>query len=54
MAKIQEDNFRIEVWNREETALVETICLSPDSLVSQAAWQSASRSGRECCSYTTH
>ncbi|WP_292341326.1 hypothetical protein [Mesorhizobium sp.] len=43
MAKTEEDNFRIEVWDREETALVETICRSPDCSVSQAAWQSAIR-----------
>lgn len=39
MAKTGEDNFRIEVWDREEKALVETICRSRDSFVSQAAWQ---------------
>ncbi|MER8783332.1 hypothetical protein NKH60_19145 [Mesorhizobium sp. M1006] len=43
MAKTAEDNFRIEVWDREETALVETISRSPDSSVSQAAWQAAIR-----------
>ncbi|RWD29872.1 MAG: hypothetical protein EOS34_27410 [Mesorhizobium sp.] len=43
MAKTAEDNFRIEVWDREERALIETICRSPDSFVSQAAWQSAIR-----------
>ncbi|MER8873376.1 hypothetical protein NKI04_26310 [Mesorhizobium sp. M0814] len=42
MAKT-EDNFRIEVWDREEKALVETICRSPDSFVSQAAWQAIRR-----------
>lgn len=43
MATTAEDNFRIEVWDREEKALVETICRSPDSFVSQAAWQTAIR-----------
>ncbi|MER8884733.1 hypothetical protein [Mesorhizobium sp. M0500] len=43
MAKTAEDNFRIEVWDREEKALVETISRSPDSSVSQAAWQAAIR-----------
>ncbi|WP_245525431.1 MULTISPECIES: hypothetical protein [unclassified Mesorhizobium] len=43
MSKTAEDNFRIEVWDREEKNLVETICRSPDSTVSQAAWQAAIR-----------
>ncbi|GLS36825.1 hypothetical protein GCM10010869_24160 [Mesorhizobium tianshanense] len=43
MANTAEDNFRIEVWDREEKALVETICRSPDSFISQAAWQTAIR-----------
>lgn len=43
MAKTAEDNFRIEVWDREEKVCVETICRSPDSSVSQAAWQAAIR-----------
>lgn len=43
MANTAEDNFRIEVWDREEKALVETISRSPDSMVSQAAWQAAIR-----------
>ncbi|MER8854399.1 hypothetical protein NKI12_17630 [Mesorhizobium australicum] len=43
IAKTAEDNFRIEVWNREEQALSETISRSPDSTVSQAAWQAAIR-----------
>ncbi|MER8388776.1 hypothetical protein NKG60_05000 [Mesorhizobium sp. M1428] len=43
MAKTKEDHFRIEVWDRQEAALIETICRSPDSFVSQAAWQSAIR-----------
>ncbi|RWP51276.1 MAG: hypothetical protein EOR05_03815 [Mesorhizobium sp.] len=43
MAKTAEDNFRIEVWDREEQALAETISRSPDSTVSQAAWQAAIR-----------
>ena len=43
MAKTAEDNFRIEVWDRDEKGLVETICRSPDSSVSQAAWQAAIR-----------
>ncbi|MER9529796.1 hypothetical protein NKI89_08295 [Mesorhizobium sp. M0309] len=42
MAKTAEDNFRIEVY-REEKALSETISRSPDSTVSQAAWQAAIR-----------
>ncbi|WP_287363332.1 hypothetical protein [Mesorhizobium sp.] len=43
MANTGEDNFRIEVWDREEKTLIETICRSPDSFVSQAAWQTAIR-----------
>lgn len=43
MVKTAEDNFRIEVWDREEKALIETISRSPDSSVSQAAWQVAIR-----------
>ena len=43
MAKTAEDNFRIEVWDRDEQALSETISRSPDSTVSQAAWQAAIR-----------
>ena len=43
MAKTAEDNFRIEVWDREEKVLVETISRSPDSSVSQAAWQATIR-----------
>lgn len=38
-----EDNFRIEVWDREEKTHLETICRSSDAMVSQAAWQSAIR-----------
>jgi hypothetical protein len=36
MGKTAEDNFKIEVWDREETALVETISRSPDFIVSMA------------------
>ncbi|WP_136620849.1 MULTISPECIES: hypothetical protein [Mesorhizobium] len=43
MAKTAEDNFRIEVWDRDEQAISETISRSPDSTVSQAAWQAAIR-----------
>ncbi|WP_245525048.1 hypothetical protein [Mesorhizobium sp. M8A.F.Ca.ET.165.01.1.1] len=43
MPKTDEDNFRIEVWDRDEKALVETISRSPDFSVSQAAWQTAIR-----------
>ncbi|ESZ67708.1 hypothetical protein X727_23935 [Mesorhizobium sp. L103C119B0] len=43
MAKTAEDNFRIEVWDRDEQALSETISRSPDLTVSQAAWQAAIR-----------
>ncbi|ESX48814.1 hypothetical protein X762_10955 [Mesorhizobium sp. LSHC426A00] len=43
MGKTAEDNFRIEVWDREEKELAETINRSPDSSVSQAAWQAAIR-----------
>lgn len=43
MAKTAEDNFRIEVWDREETALGETINRSSDASVSQAAWQASIR-----------
>ncbi|RTM05687.1 MAG: hypothetical protein EKK31_15100 [Hyphomicrobiales bacterium] len=43
MAKTAEDNFRIEVWDRDESSRIETICRSPDFFVSQAAWQSAIR-----------
>ncbi|RUX00517.1 MAG: hypothetical protein EOS71_00685 [Mesorhizobium sp.] len=43
MAKTAEDNFRIEVWDREETTLAETINRSPDAMVSQAAWHAAIR-----------
>jgi hypothetical protein len=43
MAKTAEDNFRIEAWDREETALAETVDRSPDSIVSQTAWQAAIR-----------
>ncbi|RWE23083.1 MAG: hypothetical protein EOS78_33515, partial [Mesorhizobium sp.] len=31
MGKTAEDNFRIEVWDRDEQALSETISRSPDS-----------------------
>lgn len=30
MAKTAEDNFRIQVWDREEKELLETISRSPD------------------------
>ncbi|TPL00724.1 hypothetical protein FJ938_22020 [Mesorhizobium sp. B2-4-14] len=43
MAKTPEDNFRIEVWDREEKERAETICRSPDFFISQAAWHSAIR-----------
>lgn len=43
MARTDEDNFRIEVWDREETGLAETINRSSDPSVSQAAWQAAIR-----------
>lgn len=43
IAKSAEDNFRIEVWDRDDQALSETISRSPDSTVSQAAWQAAIR-----------
>jgi hypothetical protein len=43
MAMTAEDNFRIEVWDRDESALVETISRSPDFVVSQAGWQAAIR-----------
>ncbi|MER9920902.1 MULTISPECIES: hypothetical protein [unclassified Mesorhizobium] len=43
MGKTAEDNFRIEVWDREETQLVETICRSPDFFISQTAWHVAIR-----------
>lgn len=43
MGETAEGNFRIEVWDREEKNLVETICRSPDSSVSQAAWHMAIR-----------
>ncbi|WP_258121945.1 hypothetical protein [Mesorhizobium onobrychidis] len=43
MEKTEEDNFRILVWDREEQALSESISRSPDSTVSQAAWQAAIR-----------
>ncbi|MES0179674.1 hypothetical protein NKJ86_13885 [Mesorhizobium sp. M0025] len=43
MGKTAEDNFRIEVWDRDETQLVETICRSPDFLISQTAWHIAVR-----------
>lgn len=37
MVETAEDNFRIEVWDREEKTHLETICRSPDAMVSQAA-----------------
>ncbi|TPL79779.1 hypothetical protein FJ941_19740 [Mesorhizobium sp. B2-3-13] len=43
MANTAEDNFRIEVWDREEKTHLETISTSPDATVSQAAWQAAIR-----------
>ncbi|TRC91145.1 hypothetical protein FJV80_04280 [Mesorhizobium sp. WSM4310] len=43
MAKTPEDNFRIEVWDRDESSLVETISRSPDFVVSHAGWQAAIR-----------
>ncbi|MBZ9670919.1 hypothetical protein [Mesorhizobium sp. ES1-3] len=43
MANTAEDNFRIEVWDREEKTHLETISRSPDAAVSQAAWQAAIR-----------
>jgi hypothetical protein len=43
MANTADDNFRIEVWDSHEEALVETINRSSDSMVSQAAWQAAIR-----------
>ncbi|TPI57687.1 hypothetical protein FJ417_21540 [Mesorhizobium sp. B3-1-7] len=43
MGKTAEDNFRIEVWDRDEVALIETISRSPDFVVSQAGWQAAIR-----------
>ncbi|MER8517247.1 hypothetical protein NKH47_30610 [Mesorhizobium sp. M1060] len=42
-AKTAEHNFWVEVWDREEQVLSETISRSPDSTVSQAAWQAAIR-----------
>ncbi|TPL80656.1 hypothetical protein [Mesorhizobium sp. B2-3-12] len=43
MTDTAEDNFRIEVWDREEKTHLETISRSPDAMVSQAAWQAAIR-----------
>ncbi|BCG83874.1 MULTISPECIES: hypothetical protein [Mesorhizobium] len=43
MVDTAEDNFRIEVWDREEKTHLETISRSPDAVVSQAAWQAAIR-----------
>ncbi len=43
MTTTNEDNFRIEVWDREETTLLETISRSPDFFVSMAGWQAALR-----------
>ncbi|UCI28226.1 hypothetical protein [Mesorhizobium sp. B2-8-5] len=43
MGKTAEDNFRIEVWDRDEVAPIETISRSPDFVVSQAGWQAAIR-----------
>ncbi|TPM32950.1 hypothetical protein FJ958_09355 [Mesorhizobium sp. B2-3-5] len=43
MAKTPEDNFRIEVWDRDETSIAETISRSPDFIVSHAGWQAAIR-----------
>lgn len=43
MGKTAEDNFKVEVWERDESALVETISRSPDFIVSQAGWQAAIR-----------
>ncbi|TJV19720.1 MULTISPECIES: hypothetical protein [unclassified Mesorhizobium] len=43
MVDTAEDNFRIEVWDSEEKTHLETICRSPDAMVSQAAWQAAIR-----------
>ncbi|TPK72210.1 hypothetical protein FJ930_13015 [Mesorhizobium sp. B2-4-15] len=43
MADSAEDNFRIEVWDREEKTHLETISRSPDAVVSLAAWQASIR-----------
>jgi len=43
MVDTAEDNFRIEVWDREEKTHLETICRTPDAVVSQAAWHAAIR-----------
>jgi len=46
MVDTAEDNFRIEVRDREEKTHLETICRSPDAMVIQAAWH-ADFEGRE-------
>ncbi|WP_246684205.1 hypothetical protein [Mesorhizobium sp. B2-6-5] len=49
MAITAEDNFRIEVWDREEKTHLETISTSPDATVSQAAWQAEFAVDPACC-----
>lgn len=43
MGKTPEDNFRIEVWDRDEKGRIETVSRSPDFFISKAAWHSAIR-----------
>lgn len=38
-----EDNYRVEVWSADETALIETISRSSEFSVSMAAWHEAVR-----------
>lgn len=38
-----EDNYRVEVWSADETALIETVSRSSDFKVSLAAWHAAIR-----------
>ncbi len=40
---VREDNYRIEVWDRDGKTLVETISRSPDFIVSMASWHAAVR-----------
>lgn len=43
MDDLDESNFRVEMWDRDETKLLLTLSRSPDQFVSQAAWNEAVR-----------
>lgn len=40
---VADDNFRIEVWDKDETARLELISRTPDLHVSMSAWHTAIR-----------